>query len=309
MGRKLKYPDVLQRVNPETGEILSQEPIAEGETYLIQDKKRELTPQQIRYLNETEEMKQFNNEMGGFIFMYYNKLLYDKELDLDMGNVSRVIYLATYIDYNNILVLNSGYASGKKIKQMSKKYIKSVMNLSDRVFSNFFKEVTEKNILIKNEDGTFKMNDKYFVKGTTNYKDNFTRAYINTIRDLYLDTASRYHKCLTYIYKLLPMVDRQTNLIVHNPNNEYEEPKKMTLKDIGEFLGISTEKKNLDKFVKNNLFKIFIIKDGRKYWVFNQIVVKNGGGSKDYFAVNPMLYYGGNQYEHIPPIIKQLLVD
>ena len=105
MGRKLKYPDVLQRVNPD-GEILSQEPIAEGETYLIQDKKRELTPQQIRYLNETEEMKQFNNEMGGFIFMYYNKLLYDKELDLDMGNVSRVIYLATYIDYNNILVLN-----------------------------------------------------------------------------------------------------------------------------------------------------------------------------------------------------------
>lgn len=305
-----KY-DILKRIDGNTGEVLSEEFITKKETYKIKDKSRELTPQQIHFINQKDDLKAYNNSLGGFIVLYFNNLLYDKSLNLDLGNASRIIYLATYMDYHtNMLVLNNGYASGQKIIPMKKKNIKELMNLSDRAFTNFFKEVIEKNILIENEDKTFNINKKYFIKGKKiDYNQEFTRVYIDTIRELYINTNSRNHKCLTYVFKLLPYVDRQSNIVCHNPNDLYNERRKMTLKDIATFFGISTEKKNIDKFIKNNLFKIFIVKDSKKYWVFNQITVKNGGGIKDYFAINPMLFYGGNEYSQIPIITRQLLID
>lgn len=305
-----KYKDILQRIDTETGEILSQEPIAEGETYRIQDKKRELTPQQIRYINEQNEIKQFNSEMGGFIVLYYNNVLYNDKLNLDLATVSRVIYLATFMEYNsNKLVLNGGYASGQKITPMTKKNIKEVMKLSAEGFRLFFKDIIANEILIQNEDKTFTMNKKYFTKSKDiNYKEDFTRVYVDTIRELYQNTNSRQHKTLAYAFKLLPKMDSQTNIICHNPNDRYKEPEKMTLKDIGEFLEVSTEKKNLDTF-KKNLYKIVIYRNGRKYYIFKRVIIESGAGQNDYFVINPMLFYSGNEYQNVTRTIQSLLIN
>ena len=310
MKRQLKYKDVLKRVDTETGEIISQEPIAEGETYRIQDKSKELTPKQIRYINEQDDIKLFNSEMGGFIVLYYNNILYNNKLNLDLATISRCIYLATYMDFNtNVLVLNGGYASGQKITPMTKKDIKEVMKLSKGGFCEFFNNIIDNKILIQNEDKTFTMNKKYFTKSKDiDYKQDFTRVYVDTIRELYQNTNTRQHKTLAYAFKLLPKMDSQTNIICHNPNDRYKESEKMSLKDIGEFLGIDTEKKNLDKF-KKNLYKIIIYRNGRKYYIFKRVIIESGAGQNDYFVINPMLFYSGNEYQKATKTIQSLLIN
>lgn len=307
MGRQLKYPYVGQKVNTETGEVVSEFPMKENEDlkpYV------ESTPQQKRYQNELDEMRGYNAALGGFVAMYYNNILYNDKLNLDLSTVSRVIYLATYMDYHtNMLVLNGGYASGQKITPMTKKDIKEVMQLSKGGFCEFFNSITENGILIQNEDKTFTMNKEYFAKGDNiDKKQEFTRVYVDVVRELYLNTNSRQHKTLAYAFKLISKMDKQTNIICHNPNDRYKEPEKMTLKDIGEFFGINTEKKNLDKF-KKNLYKIVIHRDGRKYYIFKRVIIESGAGQNDYFVINPMLFYSGNEYQNVTRTIQELLIN
>lgn len=307
MGRQLEYPYVGQKVSTETGEVVSEFAMKENEDlkpYV------EPTPQQKRYQNELDEMRGYNAALGGFVAMYYNNLLYNKQLDLDLATISRCIYLATYMDFNtNVLVLNGGYASGKKIIPMKKKDIREAMNLSKEGFRLFFKSITENGILIQNEDKTFSMSNKYFAKGgNIDKKQEFTRVYVDVVRELYQNCKSSQHKTLAYAFKLISKMDMESNLIVHNPNDKYNDLKKMTLTEIGEFLGVDTEKGNLNKF-KNNLYQIIINRDGKKYYIFKKITIESGAGQNGCFAVNPMLFYRGNSYPKALSTIQELLIN
>lgn len=299
--------------NEDTQEFESGTPLKKNETIKIVPISRDLSGKQLRYLKDKDCIEWHNDNLGGFVFMYFNDLIYNENFNLELATISRIIYLATYIDYDNNLVLNNEYACGHKKEFMTKKDIKRVMELSDRAFLNFFKEVTEKEILIEIEKNKrYKINEQYFKRGKLSKEDknrgNFTRVYIKTVRKLYVNTEPRNHKCLSYMFKLLPFIDLRTNLLVFNPNQETEDLQKITLRDIGDFFGISKDRKNLNKFLDNNLFKIFIYEDGKKYWILNEIFVKNGGSLNDYFAINPMLFYGGNEYDNISFVMKQLLV-
>ena len=308
-----KYNKKLLVFNEDTQEFESATPLKDNETFEIVPKTKDLNGKQIRYLKDKDCIEWHNDNLGGFVFMYFNDLIYNENFNLELATISRIIYLATYIDYDNTLVLNNRYSSNIKKEFMSKKDIKEAMRLSKEGFRQFFKEVTEKEILIEIEKNKkYKINEQYFKRGTLTKEDknrgNFTRVYIKTIRKLYFYTEPRNHKCLSYMFKLLPFIDLKTNLLVFNPNQETEDLQKITLRDIGDFFGISKDRKNLNKFLDNNLFKIFIYENGKKYWILNEIFIKNGGGLDDYFAINPMLFYGGNEYENISTLMKQLLV-
>lgn len=308
-----QYNKKLLVFNEDTQEFESATPLKDDETFEIVRKTKDLNGKQLRYLKDKDCIERHNDNLGGFVFMYFSDLIYNKNFDLELATISRIIYLATYIDYDNNLVLNNEYSCNLKKEFMTKKDIKEVMKLGKCAFSQFFNEVTEKEILIEVEKNKrYKINEQYFKRGKLTKEDknrgNFTRVYIKTVRKLYVNTNSRNHKCLSYMFKLLPFIDLRTNLLVFNPNQETEDLQKITLRDIGDFFGISKDRKNLNKFLDNNLFKIFIYEDGKKYWILNEIFVKNGGGLDDYFAINPMLFYGGNEYDNISFVIKQLLV-
>lgn len=63
---------------------------------------KNLTPQQIAIINQKDELKEHCRELGGFIHVCYvkNELLFNN-LNLTRPTITRLIYLATYIDYNN----------------------------------------------------------------------------------------------------------------------------------------------------------------------------------------------------------------
>lgn len=305
-----KYTKQLIIIDKDTGEVLQEVPMKSTECVDIVDYRKKLNDNQKKHLQDKNNLKQFNHEMGGFVVLYYNNLIYNGDLNLDMATITRVIYLATYIDYNtNILISNNGYASGKKIIPMTKKDIKNIMRLSVGGFNEFFNTLIDKKILIENSDKTFTISNKYFTKGDNiNKKEDYTRVYIDTIRELYINTQARQHKTLAYTFRLIEKVDFKTNIICKNPNDKYNKPEKMGLKDIGEYLKINTEKKNLNKF-KNSLYKININRDGKKYYIFKRIIIESGAGSNDYFIINPMLFYRGNDYSTVCDIIKTLYIE
>lgn len=302
MARITKDAVVFHR---ESGDIISTTPLKSNEKITI-SKTRDLTPTQKRIINNQDDMKLFNDDNGGFVTMYYvsNELLFNK-LELDLASVSRVIYLATYLDYqDNILVMNGGASSGKTKIPMTRKDMAYVLGLGDTAFKKFLKDIKDNGLLIE-EDGLYKLNNECFNKGSVDKKHkknkSYTRIYIGTVRELYGGCKPTQHKTLSYIFRLIPKIHYDTNTICNNPNDEI--PSHINLTEVCEFLGVRQD--NSTKLIKE-LTKFHIFKNDIKYNLLAYITVRTDGMIKGYFAVNPYILYGGNNYEEVKSLIGKL---
>lgn len=132
-----------------TGEVINSsdykiEPIQY--TTAIEDytKKKEIVERTNRLNNSKLETK---DKYGSFSQMKYLKscILPLKEIGISNANITRVVYLSTYINYDNALMTDNH-------RPMDKHLIKIIMNLSKNTFDRFFKEITEKEVLIKKDE-------------------------------------------------------------------------------------------------------------------------------------------------------------
>ena len=89
MKTKEKYK-IVKEYNRETGELLSEQI------------KRIVTEKEKAIINNKDELRRMNKVLGGFLRVMYveNELLFNK-IGLDSSEVARVLYLATYMDYEN----------------------------------------------------------------------------------------------------------------------------------------------------------------------------------------------------------------
>lgn len=274
------------------------------------------TPKQISFLNKQNELKSICNELGGYIHMFYikNELLFN-DIGLNPPTVARVVYLATYIDYNNresnLLVK---YGKHNKIEAMSKKDIKNIMKLNNETFKKFFKEIKDKNILIE-FNNKFYINDIYFTKGTTKCTEDesrinkdYTRVFIDTVRDIYLGSQTKQHKYLGYVFQIIPWINYNRNIVCYNPEERnFEHIKLMGLKDICNLLGINSDGGNAKK-IERQLLNIKVTISGKEYHMFRRIV--NIGATEnttfDYFVVNPAIVWRGNEIDEFKDSLKGL---
>ena len=140
MDKQSKYKRIYEE--KANGELECVGLIKEWETIKVV---KEITPQQKVFLSNKNELTQHNKKLGGFIQVCYvkNQLLFN-DLNLNKATISRFLYLATYIDYNdreeNVLVK---YTKNNKIEYMSKRDMKYLLNLGDTAFKSFYKEIKE----------------------------------------------------------------------------------------------------------------------------------------------------------------------
>lgn len=78
---------------------------------------------------------------------------------------------------------------------------------------------------------------------------------------------------------------------------------KLSLKDICELLGLSTKQNSMYLF-RDSLRKFHIKVDGHKYYLFAYSKVYAGEKTKDYYIINPLVIWGGNNTEEIREIIN-----
>lgn len=281
--------------------------IHDNEEIQIVKKNRQLTDEQKRIVELKMEKEKWNKELGGFVAMYYikNELLFSS-LNLDLANISRIIYLATYMDYsssqNNLLVKHT---QCNKIESLTREDIKTLLRLSDTSFKSFLKNTKENNLLFEDKK-RFYINPEYFTKGEVKFNPSeYTRLYINTVRDLYERTTPRQHKQLSYIFQLIPKLHYESNILCHNPHEtDMSQVKKMNLKDIAGWLNVNTDDNKNTTRLKKELLKYYLMRNGEKHYALKYVIVQSSTGIIDYFVLNPEIVWSGNNIEQVKEIVQ-----
>ena len=278
----------------------------------ITKKKPELTPKQKAFLRELnrkngEAKEVFEHGLGGFINMYYvkNSVLYENT-NLKTVNICRVLYLATYIDWNtgqeNLLVKPGQF---KINYPMTKNEMQALLGLTKNPFYEFLNDV-KNNGLMYEVEGKFYMNPDYFNKGKANKEKEYTRLYINTVRNLYAQCKPRQHKQLSYLFKLIPKTHYLTNIIVHNPEEKDSlKLKYMDMIDICNFLNVNNTGNNSSK-LKKELINLVLDDGFTKSSTFKQIIAKGAEfeGETSYYVLNPKIFYAGDDFEVASEILR-----
>ena len=121
----------------EEGNITSWGLKAKNEEVIIEKKRRELTEQQKKVITNNKDLNELSKKLGGFITMYYvkNELLFNK-VNISPASISRLIYIATYLDYNdrqNGLLIHKNKIN--KIIPKDKIAKKQKLNLQDKTIN------------------------------------------------------------------------------------------------------------------------------------------------------------------------------
>ena len=270
----MNYIIEQRKIDAETGEIVK-----------TTIKREETGQRQANYLRDKHDMKKMNYLLGGFVQVMYanNKLLFNEILS--PAEVSRVLYLSTFINYENMLVKKGLY---NKDIPMTRKDIEKVMKLNRSAFNGFIKALKDKGILLE-KDNVYYLSEKLFNKGKTKQKEGYTRLFIQTTRRLYESCNSRKHKQLGYCFQLIPFIHYEQNRLCKNPNEQnIFNISNFTLKEICKLLKISTV--NSSRFEKS-LLNFTVTWEGNEIPVIKRVTVNN---SNTCFVFNPILVYASN---------------
>lgn len=164
------------------------------------------------YLNQKENndlRRASNKDLGKFFFVSHD----EDFKDLLPQTVTRLIFLNTFINYeNNKLMLTER-------TPMQRKDLSKVLGVSKAVITGFWKEVSPKYIQ-EEDDGLIFTNTDIFIRRRLNQRGKYhpyQKFYINGIRTLYRATDVTNHKHLGYVFKMLPFVNLEFNVLCKNP--------------------------------------------------------------------------------------------
>lgn len=302
-------------VDTDTGELMG-EGTLKGNEYF--KKVTPLTQEQREYLKNKREMKSHTDSQHGFVWVFYfnNELLFTSDT-LSKANVARLMMLATYMNYENALVLDDA-VSEKVIKfksaveYMSKKDIQRVLNLKNGTFKQFYKEVTEAGILVE-ADGRYYLSTCHFYKGEINSKrkdvnGKYTRMYVKTVRQIYKGMKTSKHTLLSYVFQLIPCIHYSTNFLCKDVVSPYKSIDYMNIEDICNYLGLSTDNKNMAKF-KKELMSIHVECNGHMAHLINEVIYSSSTKNRQRFVFNPHVVTSISQKEEINQIMQSLFVE
>ena len=146
-----------------------------------------------------------------------------------------------------------------------------------------------KNIIVKGEI-------EYFKKLKREDKDlTYTRVFTSNLIELYKGTKPKQRKQLANLFKVLPFINFKHNVFCTNPTEpDFDKMVLLSWTDMAKICGYESNA-NITKF-KKDLWNLEIY--GRP--VLGQFSCKKGY----YIAINPKVYYGGNNIEDVQFLYK-----
>lgn len=275
------------KIDSATGEVRMKHTIEifEGDTVLSLEQRES----QRRYRESEEQRKRRRNlskHLGQHFFIESSQNF----PGLSPSNAARLVFLATYSDYSNRLRLTQ-----KTV--LKKEDLPRVLRISKSMVNYFLKEASPKYLQIE-DDGQLFINANIFLKGSLPRGNSFYRIYTQWIRILYNSTSKGHYKHLGYIFKLLPFVNFEYNIICHNPQEkEFEMIEPMTLDEF--CVKIDYNSSNRHRLLK--IYDTIAFNVDNRSEKFIAIVgnglVKDIGKSKMY--INPHILYSGSHFENV----------
>lgn len=240
-------------------------------------------------INHYEEKSNIYWDYGNFYFFKYDDKLFNQ---LEGADLVRVLYLASYMGYTK-----SGNKLFRGTRQMDKESCYAIMGLKDRAFREFWSKCITFNIIEVDAGGYISLSSKHFLRGNVTKKIAATsgemiRINADTIKHLYLNTEAREHKRLSYLYRLIPFVEEESN-IVHTEAEVSSRVEKLPTRD--EFCNMIGYKADTIKKVKE-LFDGFVVGNGGIDYRAAVIAV-DSATNKYRVTVNPLIFYKGDDYK------------
>ena len=248
------------------------------------------TPEQREYLRKKYDQKAkkeavYTRTKGKKFFWTAAEQDYS---GLDPAHMTRLIYLATYLNFEGCLVRH--YPT----QPITKAMLPDVLNISRSAAHEFYRAVIDK-YLFDNE-GILYMPKEFCFRGEMRGNAKWHKFFIAAVRELYRKTPATQHKRLGYVFKLLPYINREYNAICWNPDEQ----------DMGKIEWMS-----LDDFCKLNGYSInqrarllneykrltFPTEDGEQ--VFCAFVTRGGDMDTAKIVVNPNVLYHGRHLESV----------
>ena len=245
------------------------------------------TAKQDDYLKEGNRIKKeranYVSKYGNFYFMTYPDERNTYSEDVKHIDSARLIYLASFMDYDTILKHDNGMI-------LRKEDLMNLLGLSKNIFYEFYNRVVALGVLIENDDYSISVNEGKFIKGKIDTKNEYTRLFIHAVRTLYENCTAKQHKHLGKIYDLIPYVNYKHNILCSNPHERsYELIINLTLADINNVFGFT---KMRIKEVIGILSEFKINSPKGEMNVFSYVSV-DGDIENSKIMVNPLLMFSG----------------
>lgn len=252
---------------------------------------RELREKRRQYFKQADEFskkRKSYSDLSNFIFHLYRGT--NCFANLKPQTAARLMYLATFMSYKDGLLYYT------QRSPMNKKFMMEALALKRDAFEKFFEETTSAGLLIKDDDGYF-VNTDFFAKGEVK-NDGFvrlTKVFVNSVRQLYLATDKGMHQYLGFIFMLIPYVNKEWNIICHNPDEEDRNLiKPMTL---GEFCdAVGYDRKNSHRMIEN-FRNITFDWHGHKQRFCTFVYEKDKSEMRIF--CNPNIFYTGKHFEQV----------
>ncbi len=199
------------------------------------------------------------------------------------ANLTRLIYLSTYLSYHN-----SELRKGERHK-ITKNELPQILGISERTAQRFWREVCPQYIS-EDIDETLKLNPDVFSRGRAKRLMAFyIKVFSKGMESLYNSVPKSKHKHLGYIFAMLPYVNVEHNILCYDTaekNIDKIEP--MNMKDFCSEIGF--DYRHVDRL--HDIFKsIMFDVDGNKELFCS--IIRNTYSGKELMVINPKVFYSG----------------
>lgn len=220
---------------------------------------------------------------GKFYFSFYNSLP-----DIPKQYLFRFIYLCTYLKYNDTRIMTKENNRYTLIKDYQ---LQDLLNLKKAEYHNTKNALINNNLIHIDSDKTIHINNKIAINGKVgNTKKDYIRIFNESIRFIYNNSLPKEHKRLYIFIELLPYINYNLNVLCFNPEETIPELiRPLTLDDMTNILNVY--KGNNKYKLQTLLLNTFV--GGTKTMMINKDY------KKEFYIINPCVYYKGNRMEDI----------
>lgn len=227
-----------------------------------------------------------SSELGNFVWLLYNM---GSALDIGLkpADLARVIYLSTFMNYENYLTYDDGKT---KIKYSE---IGKVLKVGRDTTLRFLSSAVESGVLIREMNMPYVMlSSNVFAKGKLEniaVNKDAMRLYVRGVREIYSKAKLRDHKVLSYVFQAIPYINLEYNIICNNPHEQVlNNVNSLTLTDYCRLIGYDVSNASRLRSVLRN-----ITIDDEGVFGFVDTV------GNDTIIINPRVFYAGKQYERV----------
>lgn len=223
-----------------------------------------------------------NENLGYYFHLLYGDIL---RLNLEPQMLVRFLKLCSYMNYESTLVI--GETKGQK--NITENDLQTILNLSRNETSRT-KNYLIKNNLVTVERDYIKIHSKFIIRGQLNgdvKNMEVVRVFNNGMQQLYDNVNPSQHKKLASFIRLLPYINTKFNVIAHNINAiNFDESEPMKSVEIAAICNYEKP----SRFIK----ELLSLKINSQF-----AIVRIVRGDRDFFVVNPRLFYKSNNIEDL----------